>query len=129
MIENSPIAMILEATKKISEALQLLQAALQATEARKIDGKPFEIDFAFLDAPLEDVEWGYDHKRRLLNMFEDWNKFETRSDNPDVPRLLVTVRDLLTISEDELLATPRVGEQAIGRIRAVLAKHGLVLKV
>jgi hypothetical protein len=128
MIENSPIAMILEATRKISEALELLQAALHAQQASQIDGKPAEIDFAFLDAPLEDVEWGYDHKRRLLNMFEDWNKFEARSDNPDVPRLLVTVRDLLTISESELLAAPRVGEGAVTRIRSVLAERGLVLK-
>jgi hypothetical protein len=125
MTENSPIMMVLEATQKISEALQLLQTALRITQADASDGKPVELDLAFLDVPLEAVDWGLDYHKRLMNAFRNWNKFEKHQTEP---RPLTFIRDLLMISESELRAAPGVGDQVIARIQAVLAKHGARLR-
>jgi hypothetical protein len=125
MTEHSPIMMVLEATQKISEALQLLQTALRITQAGAPDGKPIELDLAFLDVPLEAVDWGLDYHKRLMNAFGNWNKFEKHQAEP---RPLTFIRDLLMISESELRAAPGVGDQVIARIQAVLAKHGARLR-
>jgi hypothetical protein len=125
MTENSPIMMVLEATQKISEALQLLQTALRLTPTDASDGKTVELDLAFLEVPLEAVDWGLDYQKRLMNAFNSWNKFEKHQAEP---RPLTFIRDLLMLSEAELRAAPGVGDQVIARIQAVLAKHGARLR-
>jgi DNA-directed RNA polymerase alpha subunit len=129
--DDAPVInMILAATEKVAEALNLLEAAMQAAKAKSPNGEAtIAGDFAFLDCRLEDVDWGFDYQKRFVKAFEDWNRYEMQNGNIDRRRLLITVRDLLKVSEDELRAQPNVGRSAIARIQAVLAKHGLRLNL
>jgi hypothetical protein len=65
----------------------------------------------------------------VRKIFDNWNRYEASRANAAERRFLRTVRDLLTVSEDELRMQPNVGTQAIVRINAVLGKHGLRLNV
>jgi hypothetical protein len=127
--EESPINMILQATSRIAEALRLLERAMMIATLNAPEFKSVTLDFAFLNCPLDQVEWGFDYQKRLIKMFDSWNQYEASRENAAERRFLRTVRDLLTISEDELRRQPNVGTQMIARINAVLGKHGIRLNV
>jgi hypothetical protein len=121
----------MQAVHLISEALRLLESAMITTTLEMPDdtGKAYKLDFSFLDAKLIDVDWGFDHQKRLRKAFANWNDHEARFVEPELRRTLITVRDLLNIGEDELRAQPYVGRESINRINAVLGKHGMKLNV
>lgn len=127
--ENSPVNKIMRAVHLISEALRLLESAMITTTISAGVSDEAPLDFSFLDTKLIDVDWGFDHQKRLRKAFSNWNDHEAQYVEPDRRRTLITVRDLLTISEDELRAQPYVGRESINRINAVLGKHGMKLNV
>jgi hypothetical protein len=127
--DENPINMILQATSRVAEALRLLERAMMIATLNTSEFKAVTLDFAFLDCPLDQVDWGLDYAKRLSKIFDNWNHHEAARVNAADRRFLRTIRDLLTISEDTLRRQPNVGTQVITRINAVLGKHGLRLNV
>lgn len=127
--DENPINMILQATSRVAEALRLLERAMMIATLKADEFKSVPLDFAFLECPLDQVDWGLDYVKRVRKIFDNWNRYEASRANAAERRFLRTVRDLLTISEDKLRRQPNVGTQVITRINAVLAKHGLKLNV
>jgi hypothetical protein len=118
----------------IAEALRLLESATttaptDASTETTSTGVADKLDFSFLDTPLTQVDWGFDYQKRLSKAFDSWNTHENRFVEAGGRRLLFTVRDLLSISEDELRAQPYVGRETIIRINVILGKHGMKLNV
>jgi hypothetical protein len=132
MNNDSPINLIMKATRLIAEALRLLESATTTAPTDAMDastGVTDKLDFSFLDTPLVQVDWGLDYQKRLSKAFDSWNTHENRFVEAGSRRVLVTVRDLLAISEDELRNQPYVGRETITRINAILGKHGMKLNV
>jgi hypothetical protein len=126
---DSPVNMILQATSRVAEALRLLERAMMIATLDASEFKSVPLDFAFLECPLDQIDWGLDYAKRMRKILDSWNLHEAERVNAAERRFLRTVRDLLTISEDELRRQPSVGTQVIVRINAVLGKHGLRLNV
>jgi hypothetical protein len=132
MTGETPINLIMKATRLIAEALRLLESATTTAPTDASDastGVADKLDFSFLDTPLNKVDWGFDYQKRLSKAFDSWNTHENRFVEADSRRLLITVKDLLSISEDELRAQPYVGRETIIRINVILGKHGMKLNV
>jgi hypothetical protein len=119
---RSPVVLILQATERIAEAMELLQAAMHTVATSKTP----ELDFGFLDTRLADVDWGLDYERKIHKIITHWNKVQLMHLEAE-RRVLTTVRDLLRVSSTELLCEPNVGPQTITRIQAILGKHGAAL--
>jgi hypothetical protein len=79
-------------------------------------------DTTFLDTPVRDIDFG-----RLMNArvhhLKCWH-FEG-GEIVDVP--VTTVRDLVMLTEAEILRSPNVGRTTLESIKTVLASHGLHL--
>jgi hypothetical protein len=129
MNNDSPINLIMKATRLIAEALRLLESATTTAPTDASTGVTDKLDFSFLDTPLNKVDWGLDYQKRLSKAFDSWNTHEKQFVGLERQRPLVTVRDLLAISEDELRNQPYVGRETIIRINVILGKHGMKLNV
>jgi hypothetical protein len=129
MTHDTPVNLIMKATRLIAEALRLLESATITTTLDADTGVTDKLDFSFLDTPLNKVDWGFDYQKRLSKAFDSWNTHEKQFVGLERQRPLVTVRDLLAISEDELRDQPFVGRETINRVNAVLGKHGMRLNV
>jgi hypothetical protein len=134
MTSETPVNLIMKATRLIAEALRLLESAITTAPTdtstdTTSTGVTDKLDFSFLDTPLTQVDWGFDYQKRLSKAFDSWNTHENRFVEAGGRRLLITVRDLLAISEDELRAQPYVGRETIVRINVILGKHGMKLNV
>jgi hypothetical protein len=133
MTGETPVNLIMKATRLIAEALRLLESATTTAPTDAFTGVGSQelpnLDFSFLDTPLVQVDWGFDYQKRLSKAFDSWNIHEKRFVEVDSRRLLITVKDLLAISEDELRNQPYVGRETITRINAILGKHGMKLNV
>jgi DNA-directed RNA polymerase alpha subunit len=98
-----------KAINKLEEVTALLHEIVLA--------KQVPIDEEFLDKKIADIDWG-EGTSRIRHMC----RYSSGYSNP-----IVTVRDLLTISEAEMMRKPNFGRTSLNRIKAVLSAHGLKL--
>jgi DNA-directed RNA polymerase alpha subunit len=64
---------------------------------------------------IREIDWGWGVEARIRNMARDYNP------------PLITLGDLVQISETELMRTPNIGRKSVDCIKQVLSKHGLQL--
>jgi hypothetical protein len=101
--------------RKLNEAMELLRLAVTD---RGSEPTP-DIDVSFLNQRLDSLDFGPGYTVRLRHMFENtWTM-----DNSDLK--LVTVRDLVALSEADILRQVNIGKQCLLRLKAMLAPHGL----
>jgi hypothetical protein len=108
--------LLLEALRKLNEAAELLRLVAA-------NGVPQEeIDQPFLSQRLDRLTFGPGYGVRLQRMFESHREY-VGGEYIDAP--LVTVRDLIALSEADILREPNIGKQCLSRLKAMLAPHGL----
>ena len=83
------------------------------------------VDRAFLDRRIDSVDWGKMHNHRVCGNIQRWDWDDAGTRFECVP--LVTVRELVALSEHQILRCPNVGRQTVRRIKSKLAEHGLYL--
>ena len=98
--------------------------AIAEIERLRGNGKqPPDPDTAFLDTPLRDIDFGKLISARVHHLtslrFKDNGGYEI------VP--VTTVRDLVMLTEAQILRSPNIGCETLERIKIVLAAHGLHL--
>jgi len=93
-------------------------------EIERLRGNKTQLpDTAFLDTPLRDIDFGKLISARVQHL--------TRGHLDDngafvyVP--VTTVRDLVMLTEAEILRSPNIGRTTVESIKTVLATHGLHL--
>ena len=116
--------------EQIMQALLLLDEATAKLRsivgARVANGTTVvEIDEAFLDRRVKTIDFG-NYTGRLHQLFDNAGSFE----GPNcawVPKRIETVRDLVSMTEEECLRVWNVGRKSVDRMKSVLAAHGLEL--
>lgn len=81
---------------------------------------------SILDQRLDQLDFGPGYTVRLRNRFENFQKLAFEGGHweyRDAP--LITVRDLIALSEADILRMPNIGRQSLLRLKAMLAPHGL----
>jgi hypothetical protein len=117
------IDLIDEALRKLSEA----QMALHAFVAqRKGELKTKPIDTAFLEFPLNELDLGKGYTARVQHFFASYRRYLGDGRYADMP--MVTVSDLVALSEPELMRAANIGHETVRRLKALLAEHGLKLR-
>jgi DNA-directed RNA polymerase alpha subunit len=79
-------------------------------------------DMAFLDVPLRDIDFG-----RLMNARAHNLRCWRLENDKMVSIEVTTVRDLVMLTEAEILRSHNTGRATLEAIKAVLAQHGLSL--
>ena len=114
---------------KIMEAMEYLDKATALMRSivgeRSVAGlTPPPIDEAFLNRPVRAVDFG-DFTVRLRQLWK--HAFIISEWGTRISRQIVTVRDLVSMKEHELLRVENIGQRGVDRIKVVLAAHGLHL--
>jgi hypothetical protein len=77
-------------------------------------------DVAFLDTSLREIDFG-----RLINARVHYLKCWRSGMAVAVP--VITIRDLVSLTEAEIMCVPNVGRATVESIKSMLAAHGLHL--
>ena len=119
ILDHQHRARVVNVLRLLNEAITLLH--LEVTEeVTKAD------DLEFLERRLEEIDFGKGHTTRILNAAK--NHVTYVGDGTWIPTPLVTVRDLISVSDAELIREPNVGRKTVNMVKAVLKEHGLKLK-
>lgn len=123
-MNDSDVEVIMQALQRLDEATVLLRSVINARHA---DGRStVEVDEEFLDRPVLSVDFGVNYTPRLQQLFRQGVK---RWDGVTfVPVDIVTVRDLLSVTENQCRCVSGIGKRTVDRLQAVLAAHGVRLR-
>jgi hypothetical protein len=81
-------------------------------------------DVAFLDTPLREIDFG----RLITNRVHTLTCWRFKEDGTGMVAVrITTVRELVALTEAEILRAPNVGRATVDSIKSVLAAHGLHL--
>jgi hypothetical protein len=124
---------LLEAYAKLADAQAYIRHCIRlcGVADKNIIEPVEEVDEAFLDFRLEDVDFG-GSTTRLRNAFTNHNRDlaihgegDFRCNGGYFNHKIETVRDLVNFSERDLLAAYNIGRLSVNRMKTVLAAHGL----
>lgn len=133
------IDLLLMAMQKLIETTDLVREAVRLnTGTNHTTDWPTEpevvVDEAFLDRKIEDVDFG-GSTTRIRNMLHNHNvdvgknstSYNVTHNGQWYTRKVETVRDLVALSEKDLLRCYNIGRLSVDRIKGVLSAHGLSL--
>jgi hypothetical protein len=106
---------LLRVLESLNEAQVLLRILLGDRKVNNV-----AVDMEFLDTKLSDIDFGKGQNGRVRYICN----YELVN-GQRVPIRVITVRDLVALSEAEVLRTPNVGRETLKRIKGVLSLHGL----
>jgi len=81
-----------------------------------------------LNVLVEDVEWGIGHVRIKNVCKHHMNLTEIDGRWAEVKAPIVTLGDMIQLTEPEFLRMPNFGKISLGYVKAGLARYGLKLK-
>jgi hypothetical protein len=122
--------MMIDVLRKLTEAIDLLRIVVANNARAENELEPVSVDgdhynwtnTKFLDTYLDDIELGPGYTVRLRQMCK-YSRF--RINEMSAPFQLQTVRDLVQLSEAQILREPNIGKACLQRYKAMLAPHGL----
>jgi hypothetical protein len=118
--------LLLTVVERLSDATNLLRIILRERGATGAV-RELPVDESFLDRRIVEIDFGLATTKLHWMCFSHFNSLSLNGDYRTTP--ITTVRDLISHSEDEMLRVYNVGRITTKRIRAVLAAHGLQLRV
>ena len=121
-----------EQAEELLAEIERLRTQLRAAQnklAEQTGAAP--IDSEFLDVEISDIDFGKGTTARVHFMCSNYQTYVGTTGlgrGNYTPSPIITVRDLVARSEAELLREPNIGRLTLGRIKEVLAEHGLQLR-
>jgi len=115
MSTDPRVSAALRALSEAEEGVKVAQELLRHVMREGLGS----VDGPFLDQKLDNLDFGRGYTARLNNMFMLYSSYD------DHPTPLVTVRDLVALTESQFLAEPNIGLNSFKRVKAMLADHGL----
>ena len=112
---------ILKALEHLDAAMALLRAIVGSKGGRPL----VPVDEDFLNADLQSIDFGYYTSR--VHHLARYATYYDHAKGKRVPKDLITVRDLVSLTELDCSRMDNVGRKTVDRIKVVLASHGLRL--